>query len=612
MASPPDPTVLDRPWVASYPPGVPPTYRLPSVRLPRLLDDAARDFPAHTGLVVGRTELTFEQLSHNVERLDSALAHQGIDVGDRVLVMLPTGVSLFIVLVALWRRGAAVVPLPDDAAPEQAAEVARDAEVVAALGTPDAVAALVRETRAPWLAIVVRGDEWEAPGRSPWRLDRGLRRPRFPRRRPGRRASPAVDAGEAPADPSEPRVVTTDLTDLFREAARVADDPAVIGVGPAGRALEQPPGSPARAPVDGPALIAVDLRPDGVSAVEHSHRTLLATAFQSRLWVPDIQAARERILVAEPLHDIVGLAIGFLAALLSGATTILLDEPSPAELARGIERHQPTILVARSRRVACLLEDGDAAKRDLTSLRVALAVGEGLAPPIARELEARSGGARFRTIDGCGDAAPFTHGQPVYGRVVPTAVGLPVTDTLAVVVDPDDLSRPCAPGRAGRLLVRGPQVPDVGPAYGQGRTVDGWLVTEQLARVDDGGWFTLIGRVDEVLSRGHDPVPAARLVRALRQRGDVRDAAVVLVDGVVVAAVVSDRRRPPHPTDLLSHLAAAFDARALPDRVLLVTELPRAAGDEVDVVTLAERLRELLSGPDPAASRDPDDGRTRR
>ncbi len=78
MASPPDPTSLDRPWVGSYPPGVPPTYRLPEVRLPRLLDDAARDFPDHEGVVIGRNGLTFGQLRDNVARLDRALAHQGI------------------------------------------------------------------------------------------------------------------------------------------------------------------------------------------------------------------------------------------------------------------------------------------------------------------------------------------------------------------------------------------------------------------------------------------------------------------------------------------------------------------------------------------------------
>lgn len=600
---------MDRPWVGSYPPGVPPTYRFPAVRLPRLLDDAARDFSEHAGVVVGRTELTFGQLRDNVVTLDRALAHQGIEAGDRVLVMLPTGISLFIVLVALWRRGATVIPLPDDADPGQVAGVATDAEVVAVIGSSEAVTRLRREETSPRVAIVVAGTEWVVD-RAGLRLPRP-RRPRLPRGPAGLRN--VLRRSHAAEDPDTDAVVTTDLGDLLEAAARAAAEPFLVdddavqltdAVADPGPAAVEPDPEPA---VDGPALVAVGLAPGGVTAVEHSHRTLLATAFQARLWVPDVQAARERMLVAEPLHDIVGLAIGLLSAVLSGATTILLDDPSPADLAKAIERHQPTLLVARSRRLAHLLDEGDGAKRDLTSLRVVLSVGDGLPPTVARDLERRSGGARFRTIRGCGDAAPITHGQPVYGRVIPTAMGLPVTDTLAIVVDPDDLSVPCAVGDAGLLLVRGPQIPEVGAACVDGRSVDGWLVTDEIARVDVGGWFTVLGGHEDVVLRDGDPVPAARLADALCRRSDVRAADVVVIGTSVVAAVVSARRRPPHPDDLLRDLATEFDERALPDRVVLVTEIPRRETGEVDRGRLEEQLRDLVVTGEPAEV-PPDEG----
>jgi long-chain acyl-CoA synthetase len=607
VASPPDPSSLDRPWVGSYPPGVPPTYRFPAVRLPRLLDDAARDFPDHTGVIVGRTDVTFGQLRANVITLERGLAHQGIEVGDRVLVMLPTGISLFIVLVALWRRGATAIPVPDDADPERVAGVAADAEVVAMIGSADAVTRLRREAAAPQVAIVVAGTEWVVD-RTRFRLPR----PRLPRPpaglRRGARRSHRAEQIDADA------VVTTNLADLLDDAARAANEPflvddAAVGLtdvlADPGPVVEQPDLAPT---ADGPALVAVGLGPDVATAVEHSHRTLLATAFQARLWVPDVQAARERMLVAEPLHDIVGLAIGLLSAVLSGATTILLDDPSPADLAKAIERHQPTLLVARSRRLAHLLDEGDGAKRDLTSLRVALSVGDDLPPDVARDLERRSGGARFRTVRGAGDAAPITHGQPVYGRAIPTAVGLPVTDTLAIVVEPDDLSVPCAVGEAGLLLVRGPQIPEVGAACGDGRSVDGWLVTDEVARVDGGGWFTVLGHREELVDRDGDAVPAARLGDALRRRPDVRAAEVVAVDGAVVAAVISARRRPPHPEDLLRDLATEFDDRALPDRVVLVTEFPHTESGAVDRERLEEQLRALVAAEHAAEVRDNEGG----
>lgn len=588
MASPPDPASLDRPWIASYPPGVPPTYRLPDVGLPRLLDDAVRDFPEQDALVVGRAAWTFAEFRGHVDRLEQVFQQQGITRGDRVLVTLPTGTSLLVVLMALWRRAAVPMPVPDDADAGQLAAVSAESDVVAVVGTPESVARLAGQDGVPRLSISVSGDEWESrgrrrrPGLRPYRSwRRGRRRPRAARPGP----QPPASAG-ANSEGSRQGVGTRRLRELLAEASAAGPDAPATGVGPFEDGVLEGEGPAA----NGPALVAVGLHPDGPSAVEHTHRTLIATAFQSRLWLPDVQAGRERMLIAEPLHDIVGLAIGFLSALLSGATTILPPDPSPGQVTKVIERQRPTLLVARSDRMARLFGVPDGGKGDLTSLRVCLAVGDPLPPSTAHALEQRSSGARVRAICGCGDAAPITHGQPVYGRTVPSAAGLPVTDTLAVVVDPEDLGTPCAAGETGLLLIRGPQVPDVGAMCVDGRTVNGWLVTQDLARMDDDGWFTILGHRDELLARGADPVPAHRISASLRRRGDVQDAVVVRVGQRAVAAVVGARRRMPQPDDLLDDLAAEFGPRGLPDRIVVVSELPRTSDGEVDRAELSDQL----------------------
>ena len=55
--------------------------------------------------------LTFGQLADKSKRLASALAEQGIGLGDRVGVLMGKSVQLPIVLLALWRLGAVHVPL---------------------------------------------------------------------------------------------------------------------------------------------------------------------------------------------------------------------------------------------------------------------------------------------------------------------------------------------------------------------------------------------------------------------------------------------------------------------------------------------------------------------
>lgn len=556
----PHPAVTARPWLESYPPGVPADYRVPGVGLPRLLEDAARDFPEATAVISGDDELTYAQVRHHAHELAAALAIHGVRAGDRVLVLLPTGVGLTVVLLGLWYRGAVAVPLSHHASAGRCDEVAARTGVVAVIATP---AVTTRHDLAPLPTLVVAGDEWNGQA--------GSHRRSWWRRRPRRTG---VHQPDDRADPTE-------LADLLARArAHLPRDPT----GPV--AADRAPGSPA--------LLVVRPTPAGLDVVEHTHGTLVAAAFQVRLWVPDVQAGRERLVVTEPLHEPVGLVLGLVPGLLTAATTILDDE-----LATAVARHRPTLLVSRAQRLEDTFGGRDRghresahrglrgrrrARREPGSLRVCLSAGEGVSAATLAALEQRWGGARLRRLHGFGDAAPLTHGQPVYGRSSATALGLPVTGTLAAVVDPQDptMSRP--PGAAGMLMVRGPQI-----------AVQGWLRTGELARMDEQGWFTRLGPVDHVVTRGDDVVPARRLREALCRHPGVTDAEVLGL-GDRVVAVVATVRRGPDAGQLGAWLTGEFDARARPDRFLLLDRLPRTGEGELDRAALDPLLSTTTDG----------------
>ena len=599
MVSPPDPAASVRPWVASYPPGVPPTYRLPKVRLPRLLEDAARDFPEHTAVEFGRRQLTYVQLQEHVAdlaarlpRLSDADGEPSLE-GVHVLVRLPDGLAGPIVLFALWRAGAIPVPVPTNAPRQQLEKLVTRLGITGAIGD----GRLLRRAALPGLrfAIELRGDEWDPSGRG--KLLRRL--PAVPtpfgRRRRGR-GSASGDATAVTAATADATADATDVGDAAGGTGHLDAAPAtartdalhtsiaaLLADGTAHRPLARPVVDP-----EAPAMVVVRMDADEPAITQHTHRTLLATAFQSRLWVPDVQAGRERVLIAEPVNDIVGSAVGLLSAVLSGATSILVDQADPP-LARVVEQGQPTLMIARVARLAELVHDTDGRRRDLTSLRVCLAVGEGLRPNEAQELEGRTTGARIRPLRGCGDAAPIAHGQPVYGRVVPTTIGLPVTSTLALVVDPDDLGEVRDPDQPGRLLLHGPQV---APRTDDADVIDGWLVTDLIARVDEHGWFTVIGHEAEVVDVGGRSRSPGRIAAEIRRHTTVRDAEVVEVDGELIAAVVAARRRSPDPVLLRQGLAVHLDAWAMPDGIVVVDELPQL-GDAAGNLD-SERLQALI------------------
>lgn len=416
----PDPRDVPRPWVASYPPGVPPTYRYPDVPVARFLEDAARDFPGVPATWFDGVTLDYEQLRTQVVRFAAGLRSCGVGGGDHVVVACGDVPALPIALFATLRLGAVAVlvaPGSDDVR-----EAVRLNDPVVVVGTRDALEVAADISDAQMVAAPAR--DWLAPTR---RALVTLRRWWGDRRRPGRAFHELLETGaEAPP---------VDVS---------SDSPAVVLHG-AGR------------------------------RVVHTHATLLAGAFQARLWVPDVQAGKERILLGAPMTGSFGLTAGLLAGVLSAATLVL---------PRGREADAILTAADRARPGLALLEPGavEAAASQagrLASLRAALVPGT-VSDEAGRRFEVL-GGVRLRTVHSLA-AAGFALAAPVYGRSGPPRAMLPVTDTLAVVVRDDDTSHVVAEGEVGRLAVRGPQIAPDAVAPG------GWMLTDDRAVRHPDGW----------------------------------------------------------------------------------------------------------------------------
>lgn len=445
----PDPDTIARPWIDAYPPGVPPTYRYPAVLLTRFLDDASRDFPATTAIESTEAHLAYPAVVDIVDRLAGALEGLGIDHGRPLGLLLSPGPAALVACFAAWRLGAVVVPV----------DPARDeADVIRRLKGARCEVLLTSDRERPRLRAIQRGTST-------------LRR--------------AVVTGDADWQTGLRRTVSRIASRRRRGRQRAIRDDVVAF----GDLIDASPPRAAQhhAELDDTAVVLFD--EDG-TPLAFSHRHLVAAAFQSRLWVPDVQAGRERIAVAAPLDDPVGLVAGLLDPVLSAGTIITVRDRTPKSFAALIEETAPTLVRAPAAAYEHLVETS----HDLSSLRAGLAVGAPLDADLVAAFLEVSRGARLRRSYGPVAACGLTHANPVYGRAVPHALGLPVTDTVACVVDPDDATRVLGPGETGRLLVQGPQVTtrrwqpseDAAPPAGP------WLDTGDLAAVGDGGVFVSV------------------------------------------------------------------------------------------------------------------------
>jgi len=185
-----------------------------------------------------------------------------------------------------------------------------------------------------------------------------------------------------------------------------------------------------------------------------------------------------------------------------GATACLFAERSTAAVVfEQIERCRPTVLTNVPTMINAMLAEPEAARRDLSSLRMCLSAGEALPPELHRRWQQTFG---VELLDGIGSAEMFhIYISNVPGEVVPGSLGRLVPGYEARIVDPE--GREVAPSEVGTLWVKG------GSAL-QGywhdheksvRTRTGeWVSTGDQFTRDAEGQFWYRGRRDDLMKVG--------------------------------------------------------------------------------------------------------------
>ena len=261
-----------------------------------------------------------------------------------------------------------------------------------------------------------------------------------------------------------------------------------------------------------------------------------------------------------------------------GASTVLIEQPSPNGLLDAIQHYRVSILFTAPtmyRRLTSMVGD-----YDLTSLRKCVSAGETLPVPTYHAWLEATG---IKLIDGIG-ATEMLHIfiSAAGDDIRPGATGKPVFGYEARVVD--DEGKPLPPGSVGRLAVRGP----TGCRYLDDRerqrtyVQHGWNLTGDVYRMDADGYFYYQARADDmIISSGYN-IAGPEVENVLREHPKVQECAVVgLPDaarGHIVTAFVVLRdpadAKPETISELQNFVKAEIAPYKYPRAVEFVTALP--------------------------------------
>lgn len=478
-------------WLKDYPAEVPPTYDYPKRNLAFLLTDSAASYPDRIALDFLGKRMTYRALLDSARRFANALLKQGVRKGDRVAVMLPNCPQAVIAYYGTLMMGGIVVMTNPLYMPRELEHQLMDADA-RTIVTLDVLLNRVKTSMAksPMERIIVTSIQDYLP--FPKNVLYGLKQ-----KKDGKAVK--VDYG--------------------------GDVMSFRGL------LEQSGADPVEADVDSENELALIQYTGGTTGLAKgvmlTHYNLIANTIQSRLWCYKAEIAKERYMAALPFFHVFGLTCLLNLGIYTASTLILVPRFEINQVLRTIHKKKPTLFPGAPTMYIAVINHPKIKQYDLSSIKICISGAASLPHQVQERFEEITGG---KLIEGYGltEASPVTHANNVWEKRKNGSIGLPFPDTVARIMKPETFEE--APqGELGELAVRGPQVmkgywkrPDETAKVLQ----DGWLLTGDLGRMDEDGFFYIMDRRKDLIIAGGYNIYPREVEEVLFEHPDVEEASV--------------------------------------------------------------------------------------
>ena len=509
-----------RVWHAFYDEGIPVTFPFVERTLPEALDRAAANRGESTALVFLNRRMTYRELKDQVDRLATALTRLGVVKGTRVAVQLPNLPQTVIAYYAALKVGAHVVMTNPLYVAREIEHQWFDANCEVAI-----LADFIWEQRVKPIRdqlpvkhyIVASIPEYLAFPLNllaPLKL-RKMKPPSWARVTPG----PGVHRFKAlvGATPAAPPKVELGLDDIA--------------------ALQYTGGT------------------TGVSkAAVLTHRNLSVNAQGVLAWLHIADFADEVVLAALPFFHVFGMTVSMNFPVYAACAMVLLPNPRdiPA-IVKSVTKHRVTLFMGLPAFFNAINNYPGVENVDISCVKSCFSGSAPLPVEVLEKFERLTGS---RIVEGFGltETSPVTHANPM-GRRKVGSIGVPFVETDSKIVDLETGTRDLPPGQDGELVIKGPQVMRGywnKPEETALALRDGWLYTGDIARMDEEGYFFIVGRkkdmiivsgynvypdeVDGVLMSHPSVIEAATIGVPDAQRGESVKSFVVLRPGMTATA----------------------------------------------------------------------------
>ncbi|BCO29098.1 long-chain-fatty-acid--CoA ligase [Rhodoferax lithotrophicus] len=275
-------------------------------------------------------------------------------------------------------------------------------------------------------------------------------------------------------------------------------------------------------------LKKIAVKPDDVAVLQYTggttgvskgavllHRNLVANLLQSDAWfqpalgkVPPGEQLNE--VCALPLYHIFAFTVGMMLSMRLGGKLILIPNPRDfVAVLKELAKHKIHLFPAVNTLFNGLANHPDFHKVNWSSLVASAGGGTAVQSAVAK-LWLDKTGCPICEGYGLSETSPIATSNPVMVTEYSGSIGVPIPSTWLKLLDDD--GNEVAPGAAGEIAIKGPQVmagywqrPD---ETAKVMTPDGYFKSGDIGVVDERGYFKIVDRKkDMVLVSGFNVFP---------------------------------------------------------------------------------------------------------
>jgi long-chain acyl-CoA synthetase len=546
---------VHRPWLSSYPPGVPSEVATGAYdSLSDLLDEAFRKHADRDAACFMERRYTFSQMDEMSMSLAAWFQSLELQPGARIALMMPNIPQYMVAIAAVLRAGYVVVNVNPLYTPRELEHQLHDsgAQVIVVLENfATTLEAVLMRTDVRHVVLTSVGDLLGVCRGS--LVNFAVRHVRK-----------MVPAFELPA---EDGYQVLRFNRALAMGSRLQWRRPATGRGPA--FLQYTGGTTG-----------------GSKGATLLHRNVIANILQCEAWfgpmLKSLGDCQQTIVCALPLYHIFALTSCFMLGARLGMTNLLIASPrDTSSLVATLRRHRVNMFPAVNTLFNALLHEPDFAKVDFSGLRVSNGGGMAVQAATAEQWLQRTG---CPIVEGYGlsETSPAVTCNRLDIRDFTGSIGLPLPSTEVSIRD--DGGNEVPHGEPGEICIRGPQVmegywnqPDETAKVMSG---DGFFRSGDIGLMDSRGYFRIVDRKkDMILVSGFNVYPTEIEQVVSRHPGVLECAAVGVPDdksGEAVILFVVRRYHNLSEAELVQYCRENFTPYKRPRAIEFRNELPKS------------------------------------